>query len=328
MPIIGQISVGDGATFTPSVSSAGELSWTNNKNLPNPEPVDIAQAVVDAGALDSRYLQLSGGTMTGGIVSSTAYMLMGTGTNRQYNIGGSNPIGKGAFLVLNGCDYANNGGAFQLVARDANGNGASLQGSVNGTLSWNGSNVITAAGGTMTGDINYGEKAAQFSKYNNNSTINIVGSSTDSGIGILSKRGSFNNTSLILSSGDQSTNPRFRLSAGDGTTSKELVGEPNGTLTWNSKSIPERAYGLTLVSSSGSNTYTFEIVDNSAVIFAKRGNNCSCHMVDYWTSGSVKIFATATDPITITKTANNGTVTITNVNNSAVGIKILNGGTL
>ena len=37
MPVIGQISVGDGATFTPSVNSAGELSWTNNKNLPNPE---------------------------------------------------------------------------------------------------------------------------------------------------------------------------------------------------------------------------------------------------------------------------------------------------
>lgn len=47
MPIIGQISVGDGATFTPEVSNAGELSWTNNKNLPNPETVDIAQAVVD-----------------------------------------------------------------------------------------------------------------------------------------------------------------------------------------------------------------------------------------------------------------------------------------
>ena len=99
-------------------------------------------------ALSKDVLPLSGGTMTGGIVSSTAYMLMGTGTNRQYNIGGSNPIGKGAFLVLNGCDYANNGGAFQLVARDANGNGASLQGSVNGTLFWNGK-VISANGGRL-----------------------------------------------------------------------------------------------------------------------------------------------------------------------------------
>ena len=31
----------DGATFTPSVSEDGTLSWTNDKNLPNPEPVNI-----------------------------------------------------------------------------------------------------------------------------------------------------------------------------------------------------------------------------------------------------------------------------------------------
>ena len=46
-PIIGQISVGDGATFTPAVDSDGIISWTNNKNLPNPASVDIPQAVVD-----------------------------------------------------------------------------------------------------------------------------------------------------------------------------------------------------------------------------------------------------------------------------------------
>ena len=51
MPVIGQISVGDGATFTPSVDSAGVLSWTNNKNLTNPATVDLAQAVLDKGLL-------------------------------------------------------------------------------------------------------------------------------------------------------------------------------------------------------------------------------------------------------------------------------------
>ena len=30
-----------GATFTPSVSSDGVISWTNDKGLPNPDPVDI-----------------------------------------------------------------------------------------------------------------------------------------------------------------------------------------------------------------------------------------------------------------------------------------------
>ena len=32
---------GDGATFIPSVSEQGVISWTNDKNLPNPEPVNI-----------------------------------------------------------------------------------------------------------------------------------------------------------------------------------------------------------------------------------------------------------------------------------------------
>ena len=31
----------NGATFIPSVSESGVLSWTNDKNLPNPQPVDI-----------------------------------------------------------------------------------------------------------------------------------------------------------------------------------------------------------------------------------------------------------------------------------------------
>ena len=31
----------DGATFIPSVSSDGILSWTNDHNLPNPSPVKI-----------------------------------------------------------------------------------------------------------------------------------------------------------------------------------------------------------------------------------------------------------------------------------------------
>lgn len=31
----------NGATFTPSVSEDGTLSWTNDKGLPNPDPVNI-----------------------------------------------------------------------------------------------------------------------------------------------------------------------------------------------------------------------------------------------------------------------------------------------
>jgi hypothetical protein len=39
----------DGATFIPSVSADGVISWTNDKELPNPEPVNIKGAKGDIG---------------------------------------------------------------------------------------------------------------------------------------------------------------------------------------------------------------------------------------------------------------------------------------
>ena len=48
-PIIGKISVGDGATFTPAVSSTGVLSWSNNKALANPADFDIPGKVLERG---------------------------------------------------------------------------------------------------------------------------------------------------------------------------------------------------------------------------------------------------------------------------------------
>lgn len=40
----------DGATFTPSVSEDGVISWTNDRELPNPAPVNIKGAKGDKGA--------------------------------------------------------------------------------------------------------------------------------------------------------------------------------------------------------------------------------------------------------------------------------------
>jgi len=38
----------DGATFTPSVSAAGVISWTNNGGKTNPQSVDLVAAVLAA----------------------------------------------------------------------------------------------------------------------------------------------------------------------------------------------------------------------------------------------------------------------------------------
>ena len=168
--IIGRISVGDGATFTPSVNSAGELSWTNNKNLPNPATVDIAQAVVDAGSLDSRYLQLSGGTVTGNLTVSgtltgtasgnlplsggtmtgtidTSYSqaLRKTDNNNYIQINSGIATADGSNLVMCAKGYSGGlgAGAFQLTARDSN-EYKILHGKPDGTLTWNGKSVQTS----------------------------------------------------------------------------------------------------------------------------------------------------------------------------------------
>ena len=58
-PIVGKFSVGDGATFTPSVDANGVMSWSNNKNLPNPASYDIG-AKVDSAAQAEVAAQLPG----------------------------------------------------------------------------------------------------------------------------------------------------------------------------------------------------------------------------------------------------------------------------
>ena len=39
---------GDGATFIPTVSPEGVISWTNDKGLNNPDPVNLVEAVISA----------------------------------------------------------------------------------------------------------------------------------------------------------------------------------------------------------------------------------------------------------------------------------------
>lgn len=186
---------------------------------------------------------------------------------------------------------------------------------------WIVNNFLPLSGGTMTGNIFFNETEGRVSisaSQNEEGRLRLIGGS-----------GITNGAQLLLNGKSNSSNAgQFQLGANDGTNNSSLLGKPDGTLTWNGTSIPGRSYGVILTSTAGENTYTFSCNTNGAVIFAKRGANCSCHMVTYWDSGSTKIFSTGTDPITITKSANSNSVTITNTYSSAIAIKILNGGNL
>ena len=55
---LGNIEGASGATFIPHISEDLILSWTNDKNLPNPEPVDISpfNDWIDDGVTESDYI--------------------------------------------------------------------------------------------------------------------------------------------------------------------------------------------------------------------------------------------------------------------------------
>lgn len=175
-PIIGQISVGDGATFTPSVDNAGVLSWSNNKNLTNPASVDLAQAVLDKGLLapiaspaftgtptaptptagdDSTniattafvqaelddYLALAGGTMTGNIVLSSGAMVSNhDNTTAIRFVGGdaTNGYTGNARIALFGNNYSYSPSLAGAFAfvADDSANNCTLYGYPNGDLKW------------------------------------------------------------------------------------------------------------------------------------------------------------------------------------------------
>jgi hypothetical protein len=68
---LGGVPGKDGATFTPSVDSDGNLSWTNDRGMENPATVNIKGAKGDKGDPGG----ISGGILTGILVAqnNTAY---------------------------------------------------------------------------------------------------------------------------------------------------------------------------------------------------------------------------------------------------------------
>lgn len=212
------------------------------------------------------YLPLTGGTMSGTITTSHGYMLTGTGTSKQFNIGSSTPFGKGAFLVLNGCDYTADGGAFKLLAKDANGNGHELKGLVNGVLAWDNNaialskDVLQLSGGTMTGEIRHSnDYAISSGKPNSDGLITISGGyNQNTGAQIVLVGENFptqgSQSAIIL---------RPRNSSGF----KEFVLRPDGTITWDSKHV---AVAGDYLPSSGGTLTGILYTDNS---IRATGNN-------------------------------------------------------
>ena len=90
-----------GYVFTPSVSAEGVVSWTNNGNMPNPDPVDITGPEGPSGPQGDSVVSIE---HTGGTGAP--------GTTDTYTVKLSNGSIAGTFQVYNGAD-GNGAGDFK-----------------------------------------------------------------------------------------------------------------------------------------------------------------------------------------------------------------------
>lgn len=76
----------DGATFTPSIDDSGNLSWTNDKSLPNPEPVNIKGPKGDTGEKGEQGEQgLPGSTGPGVPTGGTTGQILSKNSDDDYD---------------------------------------------------------------------------------------------------------------------------------------------------------------------------------------------------------------------------------------------------
>lgn len=228
-------TVGDVTTYTASYGT-----WVD---IPNITDLD-------------NYLALVGGTMSGDIqFSASDWKIKGSDLDNdaELSIVGATDNLNGSSLNLYGRNHTESG-AFELNAN----NGTytkTLKGTATGNLTWDGnisattfignltgiaSGNLPLSGGTITGNITVNSDHAKTVYTDTNigsSSVGLVGDVDDYGIAILSKDNVVNESCLTVSSSEQSTDPRFQLRAGNGTTTKDLVGKPNGTLTWDGDDI-------------------------------------------------------------------------------------------
>lgn len=87
----------DGTTFTPSVSNAGVISWTNDGNKQNPASVDLAAAVIAALPASPTVTTVSGATPSIALADDTVYS---AGTLTSLTVTGSLNEGETCTIVF------------------------------------------------------------------------------------------------------------------------------------------------------------------------------------------------------------------------------------
>lgn len=172
---------------------------------------------------DKKVITSDGGVFTVGHAIKrdvdSSYIGMYGGTDSSTN----------ARVEVMGKNHEVNPGEFHIYAQNDT-NSVALRGKPDGTLTWNAQDVITGAGGTLNGTL-----------YRNG--LLATSSSPAQSLWLASGGDVSSGASIYAYGKDASINPGgFRLRAHDGSSYKDLVGKPDGTLTWGGKTVPNIDY--------------------------------------------------------------------------------------
>ena len=188
---------------------------------------------------DELYLNKAGDTMDG--VFRVAEIRCKT-NDSNVTVMGSNSWGYGSYIELYGQEHANNPSVFRIHCRNmTTGVHKMLEGTLAGRLIWDGKDVITSAGGKLTGDLVLsGRNRGIF--HEDTASVTIIAGGTNTGNG-----GSF--YAIGGTSSDRAG--QFICTARTETLSGyQLVGTPEGNLAWGGKNVVR-------VEASGSNYLKF-----------------------------------------------------------------------
>lgn len=109
--------------------------------------------IQEINTIKSTYLPLSGGSLTGTLVSTTNCFSKGSSTNHMFEVFSGTTYKTGGYISLFGETYSTKPGGFELVASSTDTGQKRLTGLTDGSLTWNENNVITSAGGTMSSSL-------------------------------------------------------------------------------------------------------------------------------------------------------------------------------
>lgn len=176
--------------------------------------------------LFAQYVKKSGDTMSGNLAKSV--------NNSSFELYGGSAWANGALLKLNGKESAENG-SFSLTAHNGS-EFTELKGTANGSLQWNGVEVLTAKGGTLNGRLTFLLNDAIYRNVDT-SYLHLCGGN------VFGK-----SASLILNGGQNldgsSSYGGFELTATNGEDMTNLVGQSTGALTWGGKNLVRSVNGV------------------------------------------------------------------------------------